>query len=101
MIGYQWTIYHQHSSYNSDGILAAGITDDPDKAKSLVELVLTESDQAAWGLLLRVAMDSWAAFRRPSQTAGWPPAGEVQVCRRANGGGFCWGPLFPHDRVDS
>jgi hypothetical protein len=35
MIGYQWTVYHRHSAYESDGILATGITDNSDKAKSL------------------------------------------------------------------
>jgi hypothetical protein len=101
MIGYQWTVYHRHSAHESDGILAAGITDKSDKAKSLVETILTEVDHAAWGLLLRIAMDPWSSFGRPSQTADWPPAGEVQVCRRATSGGFRWGPLFPNDRVEA
>jgi hypothetical protein len=101
MIGYQWTVYHRHSGYESDGILATGITDNPDKAKSLVEMTLAEVDDAAWGLLLRVALDSRSSFLRASQTADWPPAGEVQVCRRATDGGFRWGPLFPRGRVEA
>jgi hypothetical protein len=101
MIGYQWTVYHRHSSHESDGILASGITDDPGKAKSLVEMILAEVEQAAWGLLLRVALDSLSSFLRPTQTATWPPAGEVQVCRRAGDGSFHWGPLFPNDWAEA
>jgi len=100
MIGYQWTVYHRHSGYESDGILATGMTDKPDKAKSLVEMILGEHDHAAWGSLLRVAMDAWSSSSRTNQTADWPPAGEIQVCRRASGGCFRWAPLYPRDGVE-
>jgi hypothetical protein len=95
MIGYQWTICHRSSAHNSDGILATGITDNPEKAKLLVELVLTSVEQSAWGLLLCVAMDSAASACRTDQVADWPPAGEVQVCRRTTNDGFRWAPLYP------
>jgi hypothetical protein len=99
MIGYQWTLYSKQSAYESDSILAAGITDNSEEVKSLVEVVLAEAGHAAWGLLLRVAMDSWSSFQRASQTANWPSAGEIWVCKRASDGSFQWGLLFPRDNA--
>jgi hypothetical protein len=95
MIGYEWTVYEKRSTCETEGILATGITDKPEKAKSLVETTLTEAGHATWGLLLRVAMDPWSSFCRSSQTADWPSSGEIGVCRRASDGGFCWMPLCP------
>jgi len=92
MIGYQWTVYHRHSGHGEDGIVANGITDNPDRARSLVEMILAEVDNAAWGLLLRVVMEH--GFRA-GPVGGWPPAGEIQVCRRAADGQMRWGPLHP------
>ncbi len=92
MIGYQWTVYHRHSGHGEDGIVANGITDNPNRARSLVETILAEVDNAAWGLLLRVVIEH--GFR-VDPVAGWPPAGEIQVCRRTADGGMRWGPLHP------
>jgi anti-sigma regulatory factor (Ser/Thr protein kinase) len=47
LIGCEWTIYQKHNDHESDGILAAGITDEPEKAKSLAETTLAESGHAA------------------------------------------------------
>ena len=51
----------------------------------------------------------WTVYRRrdgggPSswradQAAGWPPAGEIQVCSSAGDGCLSWGPLYPRDRA--
>jgi len=49
MIGYRWTVYRRHDGCGSDGIVASGVTDRPDKAKSLVEMIVGEHGAAAWG----------------------------------------------------
>jgi hypothetical protein len=96
MIGYQWTVYRHHGGGGPDGIVATGMTDKPDKAKSLVETIVGEHDHAAWGSLLRVALGGGSSCRA-DQAAGWPSAGEIQVCRRAGDGSLSWGPLSPGD----
>jgi hypothetical protein len=100
MIGYQWTVYRGHDGDGPDGIVATGMTDQPDKAKSLVETIVGEHDHAAWGSLLRVAPGGGQSSWRADQAAGWPPAGEIQVCRRAGDGCLSWGPLYPRDRAE-
>jgi len=97
MIGYQWTVYRRHDGGGPDGIVATGVTDQPDRAKSLVETIVGEHGQAAWGSLLRLVLGGGQSSWRADQVAGWPPAGEIQVCRRAGDGGVSWGPLPPGD----
>lgn len=84
-----------------DGILANGITDKPERAKSVVEMILTDADEAAWGLLVRVVLDTGSARYTEDPVGDWPPAGEIQACRRAGNGGFNWGPLYPRDNASS
>jgi hypothetical protein len=96
MIGYQWTIYHRHSGHGLDGMLAGGITEDPQKARGLVETILAEDDGAGCGLLVRVEFEGASPYGigvvlEPS--ADWPPPGQVVLCRRKTDGGFWWGPL--------
>jgi len=98
MIGYQWTVYRRHEGGGPDGIVATGVTDQPDKAKSLVEMIVGEHGAAAWGSLLRVALGGGPSSWRADQGADWPPAGEIQVCSRAGDGCLSWGPLYPRDR---
>jgi hypothetical protein len=99
MIGYQWTVYHESSAHGTDGILASGITDKPEKARMLVEMILAEVEHAVWGLLLRVPMNEGPSYSEADPAADWPPTGEIQVCRRTTNGGFRWGPLYPRERV--
>jgi hypothetical protein len=94
VIGYHWAVYHQHSGFNSDGIVASGMTDDPDKARTLVESVMTNRDHAAWGFLARVALQVTSPTR-DNHVADWPPAGQPQVCRRTATGGLMWRRLYP------
>jgi len=97
MIGYQWTVYRRHDGGGSDGIVATGVTDRPDKAKSLVEMIVGEHGAAAWGSLLRIAFGGVPSSWQADQAAGWPPAGEIQVCSRAGDGCLSWGPLYPRE----
>ena len=99
MIGYQWTVYRRRDGGGPDGIVATGMTDRPDKAKSLVEMIVGENGAAAWGSLLRVALGGGPSSWRADQAAGWPPAGEIQVCSSAGDGCLSWGPLYPRDRA--
>lgn len=100
-VGYQWAVYHRYSGHGSAGILATGITDDPVRARTVTESVMDNADEAAWGLLIRVVLDVNSAYRAEHPDSDWPPAGEIQCCRRAASGGFTWKPLFPRDNVDS
>lgn len=93
--GFQWTVYHRYSGHGEAGILAAGITDQPGRARSVVEMILADADDAAWGILLRVLLDPGSAYPGSDQVPGWPPAGQIQLCRRTTTGGFSWGPLYP------
>jgi hypothetical protein len=98
-VGFQWTVYHQQSDNDTHGIVANGITDRPDRAKTVVEMILADVDEAAWGLLVRVVLDVSSAYRAEQPVGDWPPAGEIQLCRRAEGGGYLWGPLYPREGV--
>jgi hypothetical protein len=94
MIGYQWTVYHQHSGGEPAGILATGLADKPDRATSAVEMILDEADQAAWRLMLRIATDPWSSGPT-SQVPRWPHEAGIWVGRRASNGCFHWWPLHP------
>lgn len=98
-VGFQWAVYHQHSSHGTSGILANGITDKPAKAKTVVEMILAQVDEAAWGILVRVVLDLGSAYHVEEPLGDWPPAGEVQYCRRATNGDFTWDSLYPRDNV--
>jgi hypothetical protein len=99
MIGYQWTVYRRHDGGGPDGIVATGLTDEPGRAKSLVEMIVGEHGAAAWGSLLRVALGGGPSSWRADLAAGWPPAGEIQVCSRAGDGCVSWGPPYPGERA--
>jgi hypothetical protein len=92
MIGYEWTVY---ASSSNDPIIACGITDDPTQAVRVVEFILRTLDRAGWGMLTRVVVSSGAM--RPNMLDNWPPAGEIEICRRARDGGFSWMPFDSQD----
>jgi hypothetical protein len=98
MIGYQWTVYHQWSGHNADGILAAGVSSRADQAKTAVETILATQDSAACGLLVRICLDGLPGGDAVPE-ADWPPPGEMQLCRRTRDGGCLWAPMYPREWV--
>lgn len=92
MIGYEWTVY---ASRSNDPIIACGITDDPTQAVTVVEFILRTLDHAGWGMLTRVTVSS--GMMRPNMLDNWPPAGQIEICRRSRNGGFKWMPFESQD----
>ncbi len=66
MIGCQWIVCHRHSGGESAGIPAAGLAGKPDMATSAVEMIVDEADRAAWGLMVRFAMEGVEGVHRCS-----------------------------------
>lgn len=90
-----WSVYPRLSS---NPMVAAGITDKPDKARGDVEDVLGTDEGAAWGVLQQVRVP----VGDPSddgQLSMWPAAGMMPIrCRRNGSGGFVWQPLVPEQQ---
>lgn len=78
MSGFTWTVYPRLSS---EAMVATGVTDKPENARACIEMVLTQADSSAWGVLVG-------------------HHGTMEKCRRARGGGFLWGPLYEPEAVD-
>lgn len=73
--------------------MAAGITDEPDKARGEVEAVLGADDGAGWGMLQQVRVSAG----EPGQAFQLrPAAGRMPLmCRRDGKGGFVWHAVTP------
>jgi hypothetical protein len=75
-------------------MVAAGITDKPDKARGEVESVLGADEGAAWGILQQVRVS--LGYPCEDQLSMWPATGFIPVmCRRNGSGGFVWQPVLP------
>jgi hypothetical protein len=86
----QWAVYPARST---DAMIAAGVTDKPDAARSAVEAVLSVAPNAGWGEVVRIVVPG--EFPTDDELSEWPPLGEVHVCRRAADDAYAWLPLFP------
>lgn len=76
-------------------MVAAGITDKPDKARGQVEAVLGTDQGAAWGILQQVRVSVGDPCDE-DQLRMWPATGVIPVmCRRNGSGGFVWQPVVP------
>jgi hypothetical protein len=92
-MAWEWSVYPRLSS---NPIVAAGITDKPDRARGEVELVLGADEGAGWGMLQQVRLsvgepnDGGYSFER------WPTASCLPLmCRRDGRGGFVWHQVNP------
>ncbi len=91
MIAWAWSVYPRLSD---NPMAAAGITDDPDKARREVESVLGSDEGAAWGILQQVRLSLGDPDQSP--VSAWPATGYVPVmCRRGSAGEFIWQPVVP------
>jgi hypothetical protein len=91
MIAWAWSVYPRLST---NPMVAAGITDEPAKARVEVESILGTDEGAAWGILQQVKMSLGDPDQEPLQA--WPATGYIPVmCRRNAEGGFSWQPVVP------
>lgn len=74
-------------------MVAAGITDEPDKVRGEVEAVLGADDGAGWGVLQQVRVSAG----EPGQAFQLHPAADQLplMCRRDGRGGFVWQAVTP------
>jgi hypothetical protein len=92
MIAWAWSVYPRLST---NPMVAAGITDKPDRARGEVESVLGADEGAAWGILQQVTV-SLGEPSEDHQLSMWPATGYIPVmCRRDGSGGFIWQPVIP------
>ena len=71
-------------------MVAAGITDEPDRARGEVESALGADDGAGWGMLQQVRVAVGEPSDGPSFQR-WPAASCLPLmCRRDGRGGFVW-----------
>lgn len=91
-IGYRWKIYHQRSDANGDGTAAAGVVTSASAAKGLVEFILRCMDEAAFGILVRIADERLP--EPPEPEPDWPPPGVTMTCTRTVTGSLRWAPLY-------
>jgi hypothetical protein len=93
----QWAVF---PALSSDAMIAAGITDKPGMAQSVVEAIMAVSPDAGWGEVVRIAVPGEPPT--DAELSEWPPPGEVYICKRAvNDGEHKWMPLFPNNRPSS
>lgn len=91
-MAWEWAVYPRLSS---SPMVAAGITDEPDKARGDVEAVLGDDEGAAWGMLQQVRVSvgepgDGGSFER------WPASSSLPLmCRRDGRGGFVWHEVNP------
>jgi hypothetical protein len=91
MIAYAWTVY---PNWSAQPIVASGLTDEPGKARSLVEEAMTGNDTAAWGICEKVTI-SFDHLTNDSDLLGlWPSVNGPMICKRNTSGGFTWIPMF-------
>jgi hypothetical protein len=90
---WEWSVYPRLSS---NPMVAAGITDEQDRARGEVELMLGADEGAGWGMLQQVRPsvgepnDGGHPFER------WPAASRLPLmCRRNGRGGFGWHQVNP------
>ena len=70
--------------------VAAGITDEPDRARGDVESVLGADDGAGWGMLQQVRV-SLGEPNEGHAVERWPADSSLPLlCRRDGRGGFVW-----------
>jgi len=93
MIAWVWSVYPRLST---DPMVAAGITDRPDKARHEVESALSANQSAAWGILQQVRVSLGDLCQDSDLLSMWPATGVIPVmCRRDLTGGFVWKPVLP------
>ena len=91
MIAWAWSVYPRLSD---NPMVAAGITDDPERARGQVESVLGSDEGAAWGILQQVRLSLGDPYQSP--LSAWPATGHIPVmCRRDRRDGFIWSPVVP------
>lgn len=92
MMAWEWSVYPRLSS---NPMVAAGITDELDRARGEVESALGADEGAGWGMLQQVRL----AVGEPSggpPFEKWPAADCLpSMCRRDGRGGFVWQPVNP------
>jgi hypothetical protein len=87
-MAWEWSVYPRLSS---NPMVAAGITDEPGRARSEVELVLGTDEGAGWGMLQQVRLSVGEPNDDGHPFARWPAASCLPLmCRRDGGGGFVW-----------
>ena len=89
-MAWEWSVYPRLSS---NPMVAAGITDKPDRARGEVETVPGADEAAGWGMLQQVRVSAG----EPGQAFQlWPAAGRMPLmCRRDGRGGFVWQAVAP------
>jgi hypothetical protein len=93
MIAWEWWVYPRLSS---NPMVAAGITDEPGRARGEVESVLGADEAAAWGMLQQVRLSVGDPNDGGHPLQLWPaPASLPLMCRRDGGGGFVWQQVSP------
>jgi hypothetical protein len=92
MIAWEWSVYPRLST---NPMVAAGITDEPGRARSEVESVLGANEGAGWGMLQQVRL----AVGEPNDSHPlqvWPATSRLPLmCRRDGWGGFVWQQVNP------
>ena len=87
VMAWEWSVYPRLSS---SPIVAAGITDEPERARGEVESVLGANDGAGWGVLQQVRV-SVGEPNDGHPFEMWPATGRLPLmCRRDGKGGFVW-----------
>ena len=91
-MAWEWWVYPRLST---NPMVAAGITDEPDKARGDVETVLGADEGAGWGMLQQVRVSVGEPSEgHPLQL--WPAASSMPLmCRRDGRGGFVWQQVSP------
>lgn len=86
-MAWEWSVYPRISS---SPMVAAGITDEPGKARAEVESALGADEGAGWGVLQQVRVSLGDPSEgHPLKT--WPAADRLPLmCRRDGKGGFVW-----------
>ena len=91
MIAYAWTVFPNWSALP---IVASGITGESEKAFLLVEEAMADDEAAGWGMCQKVMISIEDLVGDSDLLAAWPGADGPMICRRNNGGGFTWLPMF-------
>ncbi len=92
MIAWEWSVYPRLSS---NPMVAAGITDEPERARGDVEEALGADDGAGWGMLQRVRVSVGEPSDGPPFER-WPASESLPLlCRRDGRGGFVWQQVNP------
>jgi hypothetical protein len=92
-MAWEWSVYPRLSS---NPIVAAGITDEPDRARCEVELALGADEGAGWGMLQQVRLSVGEPSDGGCPLERWPAASCLPLmCRRDGRGGFVWHRVNP------